>query len=50
MGIAGGMPGANAALEVCPNGITIVTLANADPPSAEHAIEQARKLFGCGGD
>jgi CubicO group peptidase (beta-lactamase class C family) len=50
LGIAGGLPGANAALETCANGITIAALSNVDPPSAEYAAGQARKLFGCGGD
>lgn len=47
MGIAGGMPGANAVLEVCANGITIVTLSNVDPPSAEYVADRAHELFGC---
>ena len=50
MGIAGGLPGANAILEVCAGGVTVVALSNVDPPSAEYVGDQARKLFGCGGD
>lgn len=50
LGIAGGLPGGNAVLETCANGITIAALSNVDPPSAEYVGAQARRLFGCGGD
>lgn len=50
IGVAGGLPGSNAVLEVCAGGVTIATLSNVDPPSAEYVGQQARKLFGCGGD
>lgn len=48
IGIAGGLPGSNAALEVCPAGVTIAVLSNVDPPSAEYVARQARRLWGCG--
>lgn len=49
-GVAGGLPGGNAALELCDGGVTIVALANVDPPAAEFVAEQGRRLFGCAGD
>jgi CubicO group peptidase (beta-lactamase class C family) len=49
-GAAGGLPGANAALELCDGGVTIIALANVDPPAAEFVAEQSRKLFGCPGE
>ncbi|MEO8584813.1 MAG: serine hydrolase domain-containing protein [Acidobacteriota bacterium] len=50
MGMAGGIPGANAALEVCAKGVTVAVVSNLDPPSAEYVADQTRKLFACGGD
>lgn len=49
IGIAGGLPGSNAALEVCGGGVTIAVLSNLDPPSAEYVAGETRKLWGCGG-
>jgi hypothetical protein len=49
IGIAGGLPGSNAVLEVCPAGLTIAVMSNLDPPSAEYVGGEARKLWGCGG-
>jgi CubicO group peptidase (beta-lactamase class C family) len=49
IGIAGGLPGSNAVLEVCRAGVTIAVLANVDPPSAEYVAGETRKLWGCGG-
>jgi CubicO group peptidase (beta-lactamase class C family) len=49
IGIAGGLPGSNAALEVCPAGLTIAVMSNVDPPSAEYVGREARKVWGCGG-
>jgi CubicO group peptidase (beta-lactamase class C family) len=49
IGIAGGLPGSNAALEVCRAGITIAVLSNVDPPSAEYVAGETRKLWECGG-
>ncbi|MFA6956320.1 MAG: serine hydrolase domain-containing protein [Thermoanaerobaculia bacterium] len=49
-GTAGGLPGANAALELCDGGVTIIAMANVDPPAAEFIAEQGRKLFGCPGE
>ncbi len=49
IGIAGGLPGSNAALEICAGGVTIAVLSNVDPPSAEYVAGQARKLWGRGG-
>jgi CubicO group peptidase (beta-lactamase class C family) len=49
IGVAGGFPGANAVLEVCGGGITIVALANVDPPAAEYVAGEARRLYGCAG-
>lgn len=45
IGLAGGLPGSNAALEVCGGGVTIAALSNADPP--EHVADEARRLWGC---
>jgi CubicO group peptidase (beta-lactamase class C family) len=49
IGIAGGLPGSNAVLEVCPAGVTIAVMSNLDPPAAEYVGGEARKLWGCGG-
>ena len=49
IGIAGGLPGSNAVLEVCPAGVTIAVMSNLDPPSAEYVGAEARRLWGCGG-
>lgn len=44
IGIAGGSPGVNAALEIDPrNGYTIIVLSNYDPPSAEKVTRQLRE-------
>ena len=44
LGIAGGAPGTNAALESDPlKGLTIVVLSNYDPPSAERVARQIRE-------
>jgi CubicO group peptidase (beta-lactamase class C family) len=48
IGMAGGLPGSNAILEVCGAGVTIAALSNVDPPSAEYVGGEARKLWGCG--
>jgi CubicO group peptidase (beta-lactamase class C family) len=45
MGIAGGSPGANAALETGVNGYTIVVLSNYDPPSAERLAGAIRRVL-----
>ncbi|MGH9837018.1 MAG: serine hydrolase [Blastocatellia bacterium] len=46
LGIAGGAPGINAALELDPtSGYTIIVLSNYDPPSAGNVSEQIRKLI-----
>jgi D-alanyl-D-alanine carboxypeptidase len=46
LGIAGGSPGVNAALEIDANrGYTVVVLCNADPPCAERAARKIRSLF-----
>jgi len=43
MGIAGGAPGLNAALEWMPErGITIVVMANLSPPAAMRVAQQVR--------
>jgi CubicO group peptidase (beta-lactamase class C family) len=45
LGIAGGAPGINAALEVDPkSGYTIIVLSNYDPPSAITVSEEVRRL------
>lgn len=49
-GVAGGLPGSNAAMERCGNGVTIIALANVDPPAAEHVAAMSRVLFGCPGE
>ncbi len=41
-GIAGGTEGANAVLEDLPGGLTVVVLANLDPPAAERVARQIR--------
>ncbi len=46
LGIAGGAPGINAALEIDPaSGYTIIVLSNYGPPSAGTVSEQIRKLI-----
>jgi CubicO group peptidase (beta-lactamase class C family) len=50
IGIAGGLPGSNAVLEVCPGAVTLAVMSNLDPPSAEYVAGEARKLWGCGGE
>jgi hypothetical protein len=45
MGIAGGSPGANAALESGVNGYSVVVLSNYDPPSAERLAGQIRRVL-----
>ena len=46
LGIAGGSPGVNAALEIMPQtGYTVIVLSNYDPPSAEKPIRQIRNLL-----
>ena len=46
LGIAGGSPGVNAALEIdADRGITVVVLCNADPPCAEKASRKIRGLL-----
>jgi D-alanyl-D-alanine carboxypeptidase len=42
LGIAGGSPGVNAALESDPRGNTIIVLSNYDPPAAEATARQIR--------
>jgi CubicO group peptidase (beta-lactamase class C family) len=49
-GVAGGLPGSNAALELCDGGVTIAAMANVDPPAAEHVAAMAGALFGCPDD
>jgi D-alanyl-D-alanine carboxypeptidase len=49
-GVAGGVPGANAALEQLPGGYTLVVLANYDPPSAVEIGGKVREWLGLGGD
>ncbi len=47
MGVAGGAPGINAALETAlPGGYTIVVLSNYDPPSAEDVSAKIRDWMG----
>ena len=47
LGVAGGAPGINAALETgVSGGYTIIVLSNYDPPSAEAMSEEIRKLIG----
>lgn len=47
VGVAGGSPGVNAALEIAPErGMTIIVLANTDPPAATYASRQIRETFG----
>jgi D-alanyl-D-alanine carboxypeptidase len=47
LGVAGGSPGCNAALEIDPHsGYTIVVLSNYDPPSAENVDAQIRAWLG----
>ena len=47
LGIAGGAPGINAALELdSASGYAIIVLSNYGPPSAENVSEQIRKLLG----
>lgn len=44
IGVAGGSPGVNAALEINPHsGYTIIVLSNYDPPSAENVARQIRE-------
>ena len=44
LGIAGGSPGVNAALEIEPEtGYTVIVLSNYDPPSAEKVAKQIRQ-------
>ncbi len=46
LGIAGGSPGVNAALEIAADrGLTVVVLCNADPPCAEKASRKIRGLL-----
>lgn len=46
LGIAGGSPGVNAALEIdADRGYTVVVLCNADPPCAERALRKIRALL-----
>ena len=46
LGIAGGSPGVNAALEIMPEtGYTVIVLSNYDPPSAEKPIRQIRNFL-----
>ncbi len=46
LGIAGGSPGVNAALEIdADHGLTVVVLRNADPPCAEKASRKIRGLL-----
>ena len=46
LGIAGGSPGVNAALEIdADRGLTVVVLCNADPPCAERAARKIRALL-----
>ena len=46
LGIAGGSPGVNAALEIMPEtGYTVIVLSNYDPPSAEKPIRQIRSFL-----
>jgi CubicO group peptidase (beta-lactamase class C family) len=45
MGLAGGSPGANAALETGVNGYTIIVLSNYDPPSAERLAGAIRRVL-----
>ncbi|HKO54818.1 MAG TPA: serine hydrolase [Thermoanaerobaculia bacterium] len=47
LGVAGGAPGINAALEIAPP-YTLVVLANQDPPAAEEVMRSARELMGGG--
>jgi hypothetical protein len=43
LGIAGGSPGVNAALQIdADRGLTVVVLCNADPPCAERAARRIR--------
>ena len=44
LGIAGGAPGLNAALDQDVNGYTIIVLANADPPAAERLAAGIRRI------
>ncbi len=46
LGVAGGAPGINAALETGASGYTIIVLSNYDPPSAEEMSKQIRTLLG----
>ena len=44
LGIAGGAPGINAALEMDPrSGYTVIVLSNYDPPSAANVSQQIRQ-------
>lgn len=45
LGIAGGAPGVNAALDTGVNGYTIVVLSNYDPPSAERLARDIRRVL-----
>jgi CubicO group peptidase (beta-lactamase class C family) len=45
LGVAGGAPGINAALEIAPP-YTLVVLANQDPPAAEAVMRSAREVMG----
>jgi D-alanyl-D-alanine carboxypeptidase len=47
LGVAGGAPGLNAALEgSLPGGVDLVVLANLDPPAAERVARRVRRLLG----
>ncbi|HYO11801.1 MAG TPA: serine hydrolase domain-containing protein [Thermoanaerobaculia bacterium] len=48
--LAGGVPGANAALEQLPGGYTLVVLANYDPPAAVEIGGKVREWLGLGGE
>jgi CubicO group peptidase (beta-lactamase class C family) len=45
MGIAGGAPGLNAALDTDVNGYTVIVLANYDPPAAERLSAEIRRVL-----
>jgi len=45
MGVAGGAPGLNAALETGVNGYTVVVLSNYDPPSAERLARAITRVL-----
>ena len=51
LGVAGGAPGINAALEIDPvSGYTVIVLSNYDPPSATDVSQQIRKWIASAGE